>query len=296
MIEQMNESPMEHGDALQGSPVLEEVLGDALPKLTMFHVKLQQEGEPRGIIGPRDVDIIWERHILNSAAIVPFVRQATEHMRRKTVADIGSGGGFPGIVAAACLPDHQFTLIEPMERRVEWLRECIEMMDLDNVRIIRARAEEVIQAVRPQSNKNKRGAANKRSKRTNMHQRTDATNTGTQSMASLHGGMRQDSVTPSESASLVQTALPGQVAVGQVKPFAVVTCRAVAPMSKLAGWTLPLLCSHGSLVALKGKSAQAEIDKARQQITKLGGMNPRVVEALVAPGLEPTHVVIVDKR
>ena len=113
-------------DELDGSPILEEVLGDALGMLKVFHVKLAAEGEPRGLIGPRDVGIIWERHILNSAAIVPFIREATAKRQFKTVADIGSGGGFPGIVAAACLPDHQFTLVEPMERRIEWLHVCVD--------------------------------------------------------------------------------------------------------------------------------------------------------------------------
>ena len=80
-------------DELDNSPILEEVLGDALVKLRIFHDKLAQEGEPRGLIGPRDVSIIWERHILNSAAIVPFVREATVRRQFKTVADIGSGGG-----------------------------------------------------------------------------------------------------------------------------------------------------------------------------------------------------------
>ena len=220
-------------DELAGSPILGEVLGEALPQLERFHVKLAQEGEPRGLIGPRDVDIIWERHILNSAAIVPFIRQAVERARFKTVADVGSGGGFPGLVAAACLPDCEFTLIEPMERRVEWLAECVDAMGLANVRIERARSEEIIAAMR---------------KNRAMH------------------------------------------------PFAVVTCRAVAPMTKLAGWTLPLLKSHGQLVALKGRSAQAELDKAAKVINTYRGANPRVVEAPVAPGLEPTHVVLIDKR
>lgn len=220
-------------DQLDGSPLLAEVLGDALEPLRVFHVKLAQEGEPRGLIGPRDVDIIWERHILNSAAIVPFVREATDGVRYKTVADVGSGGGFPGLVAAACLPDHEFTLIEPMERRVEWLKECRDAMGLKNVSVFRARSEEVIDA------------------------------------------MRRDR---------------------DLYPYAVVTCRAVAPMTKLAGWTLPLLKSHGRLVALKGRSAQAEIDKAAKEIGAERGVNPRVVEAQVGPGLEPTHVVLVDKR
>lgn len=220
-------------DELNGSPILAEVLGDALPKLEIFHTKLEQEGEPRGLIGPRDVDIIWERHILNSAAIVPFIREVTDGQRFKTVADVGSGGGFPGIVAAACLPDHEFTLIEPMERRVEWLGECVEEMGLENVTIMRARSEEVITALRQDR--------------------------------SMH-------------------------------PYAAVTCRAVAPMTKLAGWTLPLLKPQGRLVALKGRSAQAEIDKAAKMIAKFKGVRPRVVEAPVGPGLESTHVVLVDKK
>ena len=87
-------------DELDDSPMLEEVLGDALGKLRVFHAKLAEEGEPRGLIGPRDVGIIWERHILNSAAIVPFVKEATAKKQFKTVADIGSGGGFPGIVTS----------------------------------------------------------------------------------------------------------------------------------------------------------------------------------------------------
>ena len=131
-------------DELDDSPMLEEVLGDALGKLRVFHAKLAEEGEPRGLIGPRDVGIIWERHILNSAAIVPFVKEATAKKQFKTVADIGSGGGFPGIVAAACLPDHRFTLVEPMERRVEWLNECVADMELNNVTVVRARANEMI--------------------------------------------------------------------------------------------------------------------------------------------------------
>ena len=220
-------------DELNGSPILAEVLGDALPKLEIFHTKLEQEGEPRGLIGPRDVDIIWERHILNSAAIMPFIREVTDGKQFKTVADVGSGGGFPGIVAAACLPDHEFTLIEPMERRVEWLGECVEEMGLENVTIMRARSEEVITALRQDR--------------------------------SMH-------------------------------PYAAVTCRAVAPMTKLAGWTLPLLKPQGRLVALKGRSAQAEIDKASKMIAKFKGVRPRVVEAPVGPGLESTHVVRVDKK
>ena len=111
-------------DELDDSPMLEEVLGDALGKLRVFHAKLAEEGEPRGLIGPRDVGIIWERHILNSAAIVPFVKEATAKEQFKTVADIGSGGGFPGIGAAGCLADHRVTLVGPEDRGGERPNGC----------------------------------------------------------------------------------------------------------------------------------------------------------------------------
>ena len=225
-------------DELDGSPILEEVLGDALDKLKVFHVKLATEGEPRGLIGPRDVGIIWERHILNSAAIVPFVREATAKRQFKTVADIGSGGGFPGIVAAACLPDHR--------------HECVEEMGLENVSIVRSRADAVIEAVRgPKGGRKGRGVE----------------------AVDLDGN-------------------PIHV----THPFAVVTCRAVAPMTKLSGWTLPLLDKGGRLIALKGRSAQDEIVKAAKEISKNCGIHPRVVDAAVGPGLESTHVLMVDKR
>lgn len=218
-------------DELNNSPLLASVLGDALDKCTLFHVKLEKEGLLRGLVGPRDMGILWERHILNSAAVVPFIRKVVGQSKKKRVADVGSGGGFPGLVIAACLPDYDVTLIEPMERRVAWLRECVEIMGLQNVTIFHGRSDEVIEKI-------------------NSH---------------------------------------------EIEAFDAVTCRAVAPMAKLAGWTIPLLRSHGSLVALKGKSAQAEIEKATKMIRKAGGVNPRVFEAPVAPGLQPTTVVIVDK-
>ncbi|GGI15049.1 ribosomal RNA small subunit methyltransferase G [Galliscardovia ingluviei] len=218
-------------DQLEGNPILQEVLGKAYEPLRMFHVKLEQEGEPRGLIGPRDVDIIWERHILNSAAIVPFITDnfgVTDWQTvQGTIADVGSGGGFPGIIIAACLPQASITLIEPMERRVIWLQEVVDELQLQNVQIQHCRAEE---AVVPQ-----------------------------------HG-------------------------------FDVVTCRAVAPMRKLVGFTMPLLRHGGRLIALKGASIEQEIEKGRSQITKAKGVNPRAYEAPVGPGLQSTHIAMVDKR
>ncbi|MEE1296773.1 MAG: 16S rRNA (guanine(527)-N(7))-methyltransferase RsmG [Bifidobacterium sp.] len=265
-----------HDDAtLAGSDTLAAVFGDALPKLEVFHGKLKEEGEPRGLIGPRDVDILWERHLLNSAALAPFVRRATAGAQFKSVADLGSGGGFPGLVLAAMLPDRAFTLIEPMERRVEWLAECVEAMNLENVQIVRARAEEAIaaldqaRAARGQGPSNGRGAKGARGRNARGARNGDAAS---------------------------KVAVPEAVRKAIRHPFTVVTCRAVAPMTKLAGWTLPLVAPGGELIALKGRSAQAEIDKAHKVIEQYGGIHPRVEEAPVADGLGPTHVVIVDKR
>ena len=259
-------------DELDDSLILEEVLGDALGKLRVFHAKLAEKGEPRGLIGPRDVGIIWERHILNSAAIVPFVKEATAKKQFKTVADIGSGGGFPGIVAAACLPDHRFTLVEPMERRVEWLNECVADMELNNVTVVRARANEMIEAIA--------GATG-----------AQGGNRGNGSARNGKGGKN------GRGAAVRGPVLDLDGKPIQAKhPFAVVTCRAVAPMTKLSGWTLPLLERGGRLVALKGRSAQEEIEKASKEIAKCGGIRPRVVDAEVGPGLESTHVLMVDKK
>lgn len=222
------ESTASAKDELDGSPLLHDVLGDALPKMEMFHGKLQEEGELRGLIGPRELPRLWERHILNSAALAPFIEKLLRDSKANTfsVADIGSGAGFPGIVLAAMFPSVSFSLIETMERRVEWLDEVVKDLALDNVTVIRARAEEVI-------------------------------------------GTRY---------------------------FDAVTCRAVAPMTKLSHWMLPLLKSGGVFVALKGRSAQAEIDKAAKEIRKERGVSPQVHEAPVGEGLESTYVVTIRKR
>lgn len=98
---------------------------------------LAEEGELRGLIGPRELPRLWRRHILNSAAVAQFLPD------EGTVADVGSGAGLPGIVLAIMRPELDFTLIEPMERRVEWLHEVVDHLDLDNVVIERRRAEEL---------------------------------------------------------------------------------------------------------------------------------------------------------
>ena len=114
-----------------------EIFGLGLAAAEEFGQMLADEGELRGLIGPREVPRLWRRHILNSAAVGSLLPE------RGTVADVGSGAGLPGIVLAIMRPDLEFDLIEPMERRVEWLSEVVEALGLDNVTIHQVRAEEL---------------------------------------------------------------------------------------------------------------------------------------------------------
>ncbi|WP_222706750.1 16S rRNA (guanine(527)-N(7))-methyltransferase RsmG [Lacisediminihabitans profunda] len=96
---------------------------------------LAERGEELGLIGPLEIPRLWTRHVLNSALLAPLLRPGR-------VGDIGSGAGLPGLVLAIARPDVQLILIEPMERRVEWLRHETAELGLDNVEVVRARAEE----------------------------------------------------------------------------------------------------------------------------------------------------------
>lgn len=128
---------MAGSDELIGSsPQVREYFGEHYPVVARFYELLRSEGEVRGLIGPREVDRLWERHILNSAAVVPYLEDAT------SVADVGSGAGLPGIVVAIMRPDAEVLLVEPMERRVAWLAEVSETLNLPNVVIKHGRAEE----------------------------------------------------------------------------------------------------------------------------------------------------------
>lgn len=290
-------------EELNDSPLLRQVFGDALLPMQRFHDKLLREGVERGIIGPRDEDIIWERHILNSAAVVPFVQERlTTDSQTATVADIGSGGGFPGIVLAACLPQCNVVLVEPMERRVIWLQEVVDELHLTNAVVLRKRAEDLVRKSSHASTRhNKKGLHGwHHDRKRNAEQSVSVSGNGSSAFAAARNGdSQQDAVVNSHDSSTV-TGREGPVNVdfnpSVRQSFDVVTCRAVAPMTKLSGWTLPLLRSGGQLIALKGRSAQAEIDKAAKEIKKCHGENPRVCRAPVAPGLEDTHVVLVDKR
>jgi 16S rRNA (guanine527-N7)-methyltransferase len=121
-------------DPLAGDPRLADYFGERLDAVSAFHDALAAEGEKRGLLGPREASRLWERHLLNSAAVVPFLRDGA-------VIDVGSGAGLPGLVIAAMEPHREVVLIEPMERRVAWLEEIAVRLGLANVRVVRARAE-----------------------------------------------------------------------------------------------------------------------------------------------------------
>ncbi|HEY2878785.1 16S rRNA (guanine(527)-N(7))-methyltransferase RsmG [Nocardioides sp.] len=96
---------------------------------------LATEGVTRGLIGPREVPRLWDRHLLNCGLLAPLIPDGA------TVADLGSGAGLPGVVLAIARPDLTVTLVEPMARRVGFLDEVRAALQLPNVEVVRARAE-----------------------------------------------------------------------------------------------------------------------------------------------------------
>ncbi|SES48237.1 16S rRNA (guanine(527)-N(7))-methyltransferase RsmG [Actinokineospora terrae] len=117
-------------------PVAVDVFGDRVEVADRFARLLTEHGVERGLIGPREVDRLWDRHLLNSAVIQEVIPQGA------TVVDIGSGAGLPGVPLAIARPDLRVTLVEPMARRVAWLDEVVETLALSSVTVLRGRAEE----------------------------------------------------------------------------------------------------------------------------------------------------------
>lgn len=110
------------------------LFGDNIDKARAFTQALAEQGEERGLIGPLELPRLWTRHILNSAITAPLFSGR--------VGDVGSGAGLPGLVLAIARPDVEWVLIEPMERRVNWLNEQVEALELSNVTVFRGRGEE----------------------------------------------------------------------------------------------------------------------------------------------------------
>lgn len=175
----------------------QEIFGDRLDKAIAYHRLLATDGSTRGFIGPREVPRLWERHILNCAVI------GEAFPENATVADIGSGAGLPGIPLAIARPDLKVRLIEPLLKRSTFLAETVEALELDNVEVLRGRAEEPV--------------------------------------------------------------------VRKKEKVDVVTSRAVAPLGKLAGWSLPLAKIGGHMIAMKGSSVGEELERDADIIKRAGG-------------------------
>lgn len=114
-----------------------EVFGDRIELARAYTQRLAEDSETFGLLGPRELPRIWSRHVINSALLAELVPDET------LVADVGSGAGLPGIPMAIAQSKAHFTLIEPMERRANWLSSVVADLNLDNVEVVRARAEEV---------------------------------------------------------------------------------------------------------------------------------------------------------
>src|SRR3954462_14043032 len=124
------------GMQIEAEPAAAEMLfGPRIELARRFTDALGRHGEERGLIGPLEPARLWSRHILNSAVIAPLFSAGR-------VGDVGSGAGLPGVVLAIARPDIEWVLIEPMERRVAWLIEQANSLGLENVRVVRARAED----------------------------------------------------------------------------------------------------------------------------------------------------------
>ncbi|PVZ10899.1 16S rRNA m(7)G-527 methyltransferase [Actinomycetospora cinnamomea] len=217
--------PAEGGDVTdrpavpETPPAAAEVFGDQLPVAERYVELLAGPGHDQGVIGPRELPRLWERHVLNSAAVGEVLPVGA------TVVDIGSGAGLPGVPLALARPDLAITLLEPMARRVAWLERVVDELGL-GVTVVRGRAEE-------RETRRRCGESD------------------------------------------------------------VVTARAVAPMGRLATWSLPLVRPGGTLAAMKGASAASEVERDLKEIRAAGGEDCRVVRCGV--GDAATTVVLVSR-
>lgn len=181
-----------------------DVFGSRLPLAQKYHDSLATDGSTRGFIGPREVPRLWERHLINCAVVAEVMPQ------NATLIDVGSGAGLPGIPLAIARPDLKITLIEPLLKRSTYLSEVVDLLGLDNVTVIRGRAEE----------------------------------------------------------GPVKKAVQGAD---------IVTSRAVAPLGKLAKWSLPLVRKGGEMIALKGSSVHEELERDAADIKRAGGGKAEVM-------------------
>ena len=111
---------------------------DTWQQLVDYAGMLEREGELRGLLGPRELKRLWTRHLLNSMAILDFIPFEAK------VVDVGSGAGFPGVVAAIVRKDLRLVLVDSMERRARWLNDVVKDLSLPNVVVVHARSEDLV--------------------------------------------------------------------------------------------------------------------------------------------------------
>lgn len=181
--------------------MLARIFGDRQDLAVAYHESLATDATIRGFIGPREKPRLWDRHIYNCAVIGEAIPEGAR------VIDIGSGAGLPGIPLAIARPDLQVTLLEPLLKRSNYLAEITEKLGLDNVTVIRDRAENL----------------------------------------------------------------------GKDAKFDVATSRAVAPLAKLARWSLPLCKPGGMMLAMKGASASEEIERDKSAIKHAQGERAEII-------------------
>jgi 16S rRNA (guanine527-N7)-methyltransferase len=126
---------VKHVEVSAAPQAAEALFGSALDRAERYAQILAGAGVERGLLGPREIDRLWDRHILNSVAIAELLDAGEQ------IADIGSGAGLPGIPLALARPDLRLTLIEPLLRRSEFLREVVEDLGIE-ITIVRGRAED----------------------------------------------------------------------------------------------------------------------------------------------------------
>lgn len=131
-----SEQPDSQSAALEAEPaVAADLFGAGIGTARDYAAHLASQGEELGLIGPLELPRLWTRHLLNCVTLAPLLRPGR-------VGDVGSGAGLPGLVLAIACPESELVLIEPMERRVDWLRTEAERLGLNNVTVERARGED----------------------------------------------------------------------------------------------------------------------------------------------------------
>jgi 16S rRNA (guanine527-N7)-methyltransferase len=126
---------VKHAEVSPAPPAADVVFGDSVDRARRYAEILAGAGVERGLIGPREVGRLWDRHLLNSAVVSELLDPG------ERVADIGSGAGLPGIPLALARSDVRITLVEPLLRRSDFLHEVVDELGVD-VAIVRGRAEE----------------------------------------------------------------------------------------------------------------------------------------------------------